>query len=254
MPLVVGNWKMNTSVPDGLQLASRISDLVMVGGVEVVILPPFTHLWSIAELLRGSHIGLGAQDVFWEPAGAFTGEISPTMLSGWCDWVLVGHSERRHLLKETNADVRRKLDAALAHELSVIVAVGETGVERDADHTEKVITRQLDAAFSGRTASDLESCVVAYEPVWAIGSGRTATPDQAEQVCQLIRQWMATHCGEAAAQHLRVLYGGSVNDRTARELFAQSDIDGGLIGGASLEPDDFAAIVMAADPVGEASR
>ena len=244
-PLVAGNWKMNTTVAEGIALAGAIAG-VGVPGVEVAVLPPFTHLWPIAEVLRGSGVGLGAQDVFWEDAGAYTGEVSPAALSGWCDWVLVGHSERRHLLGESDDQVGRKLRRALGHRLSVIVAVGETGEERDAGDTLAVVHRQLDAALDGVDAADLERCAVAYEPVWAIGTGRTAGAGQAEEVCAAIRRRVAAGAGEAVGARLRVLYGGSVNPGNAAELFGQPDIDGGLIGGASLDPSAFAAIVGAA--------
>jgi triosephosphate isomerase len=245
-PLVAGNWKMNTTVPEGLAKARELADGARPDGVEVAVLPPFLHLWPMREVLRGTGVRMGAQDVFWEDAGAFTGEISPAALSGWCDYVLVGHSERRHLLGETDDDVRRKLAAALRHELRVIVAVGETLDEREAGRTLTVVHGQLDAAFSSVADADAQRCVVAYEPVWAIGTGRTATPEQAQEVCAAIRQRMANLVSPAAAAPMRILYGGSVTAANAAELFVQPDIDGGLVGGVSLKPAEFLQVVAAA--------
>jgi triosephosphate isomerase len=237
---------MNTTVPEGLAKARQLLAAERPRDVEMAVLPPFLHLWPMHELLRGSGILLGAQDVFWEDWGAYTGEISPAMLAGWCDYVLVGHSERRHLLGETDEQVHRKLSRALAHHLGVIVAVGETLEEREGGETLAVVHRQLDAAFSGIDAAATERCVVAYEPVWAIGTGRTATPDQAQAVCHAIRVRLAHLFSGDVASATRVLYGGSVTAANAAELFAQPDIDGGLVGGVSLEPDAFLRVVGAA--------
>lgn len=244
--MVAGNWKMNTSVPEGLELAAELRRSLTPGDVEVVLLPPFTHLWPMRDLLAGSGIALGSQDVFWEDAGAYTGEISPASLAGWCDFVLVGHSERRHLLGETDQQVNRKLARALTHGLRVIVAVGETEAERDAGHTPAVIERQIHAAFDGIGPQSLDLCVVAYEPVWAIGTGRTATVEQAQEVCASVRSLVGERYSQDAADRLRVLYGGSVTADNAAELFGAPDIDGGLIGGASLRAGVFTAIVQAA--------
>ncbi len=246
--MVAGNWKMNTTVPDGVALARAVVErCASVSGVEVAVLPPFVHLWSVREVLSTSSVLLGAQDVFWEDAGAFTGEVSPAMLAGWCDLVLVGHSERRHLLGETDAETARKFAAARRRRLRVIVAVGETEAERDGGDTFAVVDRQLDAVLSGAGAAPRpDEWVVAYEPVWAIGTGRTATPEQADEVCLHIRETVARRAGAAP----RVLYGGSVTAGNAAELFARPGIDGGLIGGASLKADVFAAIVTAAARAG----
>ncbi|MGH7747448.1 MAG: triose-phosphate isomerase, partial [Candidatus Dormibacteria bacterium] len=234
------------TVPEGVELARAIVALERPPSVEVAVLPPFPHLWPVCAELRGTGIGLGAQDCFWEDAGAFTGEVSPGMLAGWCDMVLVGHSERRHILGESSEQVGRKLRRALEHPLRVILAVGELSEERDAGSTLHVCHHQLDAALDGLDAAALSRVVVAYEPVWAIGTGRTATPEQAQEVCAAIR----THAGELvsaeAAAGLLILYGGSVTDSNAMALFAEPDIDGGLIGGASLKPQAFGAIVAAA--------
>jgi triosephosphate isomerase (TIM) len=245
-PLVAGNWKMNTGVPEGLDKARQVVAGERPDGVEVAILPPFTHLWPMRDVIAGSGVRLGAQDVFWEDAGAFTGEVSPAALSGWCDYVLVGHSERRHLLGETDAEVQRKVARALTHDLRVIVAVGETLDQREAGETMQVVHRQLDAVFTGVEPPDAERCVVAYEPVWAIGTGRTATPQQAQEVCHAIRRRLAGLLSDEVAGGLRILYGGSVTAANAEELFAEADIDGGLVGGVSLKPVEFLQVVAAA--------
>ena len=244
-PLVAGNWKMNTLVTEGVALAGTlVSAVADVSGVEVAVLPPFTHLWPVREALRGSAVRLGAQDVFWEDFGAFTGEISPAMLSGWCDLVLVGHSERRHLLGETDEEVGRKFARALHHGLRVIVAVGETEAERDAGDTFPVIERQLDAAFAPfDPPPGSDAFVIAYEPVWAIGTGRTATPEQAQEVNAHIKAHLAGRLGLGG---VHVQYGGSVNGQNAQALFEQPDVDGALVGGASLRSGEFSSIVAAA--------
>ncbi len=244
-PFVAGNWKMNTTVPVGIELARAVADATPADGVDVAVLPPFTHLARVAQVLDGTHVKVGAQNVYWEAAGAFTGEISAPMLQGLCTHVLVGHSERRNLFGDTDDDVARRLHAALSHDLRVIVAVGETESQRESELTGAVIHRQMDAAFEGVEVADVARIDVAYEPVWAIGTGRTASPDQAQEVCALIRGHLADRFG-TAAHGVRILYGGSVTGGNAAELFLQADIDGGLIGGASLKPADFAAIVAAA--------
>jgi triosephosphate isomerase len=247
--LVAGNWKMHTTVSEGVALAASLVAALegtSAAGVEVAVLPPFPHLWPVADVLGGSPLAVGAQDVFWEDFGAFTGEVSPAMLAERCRYVLVGHSERRHLLGETDEQVARKLRAALRHPLRVIVAVGETLAEREAGETLDVVHRQLDAAFEGLSTDEALRCVVAYEPVWAIGTGRTASPLQAQEACQAIRRRLADVVSPAAAAAMRVLYGGSITAGNAADLFAEPDVDGGLVGGASLDATAFAAIVAAA--------
>jgi triosephosphate isomerase len=242
--MVAGNWKMNTTVAEGVALAAAVLERCSLEtAVDVVVLPPFVHLQPVREVLAGSRVRLGAQDVFWEEAGAYTGEVSAAMLAELCDIVLVGHSERRHLLGETDAETGRKLAAAVRHGLLGIVAVGETESEHDAGDTLAVVDRQLDAVLAAQsTALTAGGWVIAYEPVWAIGTGRTATPQQAQEICAHIRVHVERRLGAAP----RVLYGGSVSAENAAELFACPDIDGGLIGGASLKPDVFATIVAAA--------
>jgi len=245
LPMVAGNWKMNTTVEQGVALAVAVADRCGAQtSVEVAILPPFPHLVSVRQALGDTPLLLGAQDLFWDDAGAYTGEVSAAMLADWCDIVLVGHSERRHLFGETDEQAGRKFAAGLRHSLRVIVAVGETDKQRDDRATFAVVDRQLEAALAAvDTTPPAASWLIAYEPVWAIGTGRTATPDQAAEVCAHIREHVADRTGGDAP---RVLYGGSVTAGNARELFDRPEIDGGLIGGASLDPDAFATIVAAA--------
>jgi triosephosphate isomerase len=249
-PMVAGNWKMNTTIPEGVTLARAVREACGAQtAVDVAVLPPFVHLWPVRDALSSSSVLLGAQDAYWEDAGAYTGEVSPAMLAGWCDLVLVGHSERRHLLGETDEQTARKFAAARRQGLLVILAVGETEAERDAGSTFAVVDRQLDAVLAGADAApSADDWVIAYEPVWAIGTGRTASPDQADEVCAHIHEWAAARAGASP----RVLYGGSVTADNAAELFSRAGIDGGLVGGASLKPDVFAAIVAAAIPAGAA--
>ena len=251
--LVAGNWKMNTSVAEGIELARAVCARVMPSAIEVAVLPPFTHLWPVHDVLAGTAIRLGAQDCFWEAKGAFTGEVSPRTLKDVCDMVLVGHSERRRLLGEADDEVGRKLRAALATGLRVIVAVGEILDERERGQAEAVVRRQLDAALEGVTAADLERCVIAYEPVWAIGTGVNATPTDAQAMCAEIRRHVSGLAGPQAADRIQILYGGSMTADNAAELFAEPDVDGGLIGGASLKADQFAAIAAAAEAAGNRS-
>ena len=215
--------------------------------VEVVACPPFTALAVVAPLLAGSRIGLGAQDMFWEPQGAFTGEISPRMLvDAGCRYVLIGHSERRTHFGETDETVRRKLAAARQHGLTPIVCVGETLAQREAGQTFEVLTRQLEGALAETALKGVEPLILAYEPVWAIGTGRNATPEQAQEAQAFIRRWAAKRFGERAAESLRIQYGGSVTAANAASLLQQPDVDGALVGGASLNAEAFSAIVKAA--------
>jgi triosephosphate isomerase len=248
-PLVAGNWKMNKTVPESLDLAAEINAGLPTGeDVEVAILPPFTSLWPVSTSGLGDGLVLGAQDMFWEASGAFTGEISPLMLSGWCRYALIGHSERRRLFGETDESVNRKVHAALAHDLRPMVAVGETLEENEAGRTEEILSRQVPAALAGVDEQQGFDVVLAYEPIWAIGTGRTATPDHAEQSCALIHRLVAGALGNAVADSVRVLYGGSVTPSNAAELMSRENVDGALVGGASLVAADFLAIVAAAMP------
>ena len=213
---------------------------------DVVICPPYLTLSDAGKALQGSQIELGAQNVHWAESGAFTGEVGPSMLlTIGCRWVILGHSERRQLFGETDEGVNQRLSASLAAGLKPIVCIGETLGERDAGRVEDVVLGQLDRSLAGLTSQQATATTVAYEPVWAIGTGRTATPEQAEEVHAMIRNRLTAIFGEDAAQQMRVQYGGSVKPDNAAELFGQENIDGGLIGGASLDAESFAAIVHA---------
>jgi len=247
-PLVAGNWKMNGSRADAVRLVGElIARGVGSGAAEVIVCPPFVHLAEVRHQLDGSRIGLGAQDVCAEESGAHTGEVSASMLTdAGCRYVIVGHSERRALYGEGDGLVARKFLAAGRHSLVPVLCVGESLAERERDATQAVILRQLDAALEAAGVPAFASAVVAYEPVWAIGTGLTATPAQAQEVHALIRGRIAEIDATIAAS-LRVLYGGSVKAANAAELFAMPDVDGGLIGGASLKAEEFASICAAAD-------
>ncbi|MDR7484877.1 MAG: triose-phosphate isomerase [Armatimonadota bacterium] len=245
-PLVVGNWKMHKTVREARDLADRLRrHLAGTSGVDIVVCPPFTALADVGRVLAGSPIELGAQDVHWEPQGAFTGEISAPML--WdlgCTYVIVGHSERRRLLDEDDETVGRKVAAALAAELIPILCVGESLDEREAGRTERIVQTQARVGTLGVTPEQASHLVVAYEPVWAIGTGQPATGEEANRIAGLLRGWLRQWYGEAA-DHVRILYGGSVTPQTIAEFAGQPEIDGALVGGASLDAEAFAAIVAA---------
>ncbi len=247
-PLVAGNWKMHKTVEEARHLIwAMLEPLQAVEGVERVICPPFTALLPVANLLMGTDLRVGAQNMHWAEEGAYTGEISPRMVAEWAQFVILGHSERRAYFAETDETVRRKVRAALAHDLTPIVCVGETLAQREAGETEAVVRGQLLAALEGLTAAQAARVVVAYEPIWAIGTGRAATPEDAQQVIGgVLRAALAAAFGEPTAQAVRILYGGSVKAHNAAGFFAQPDIDGALVGGASLDPQQFPAIVQAA--------
>jgi triosephosphate isomerase (TIM) len=254
-PLIAGNWKMHFTVPEGLEYALRLRrDLERyAAAVDVVILPPALMLWEIANALRGCPIEVGAQNAAWEDQGPFTGEISPKMLAGWCHYLLIGHSERRQLFNETDEELNRKLQAALRNKLKVILAVGETLEEYEAGRTEEVITRQLSAAVYGVQLGLPTDLSIAYEPVWAIGTGKAATPDYANATMGLIRRLLGTSFAELASQ-IRILYGGSVTPANTRSLMEQPEIDGALVGGASLKAGDFTQIIQATVEVVQSQR
>jgi triosephosphate isomerase (TIM) len=247
-PLVAGNWKMHGSRAENAALVRSLLDLVRPdSGTEVLVCPPGVYLWEVGRLLKDTDIALGAQSVCAEPLGAFTGEVSAAMLKDvGCRYVLVGHSERRQIYGEGDALVARKFMAAQSQGLVPVLCVGETLEEREGDRTAPVVARQLDAVLSVSGVRALATAVVAYEPVWAIGTGRTASPEQAQEVHAMIRGKVAALDATIAAS-VRILYGGSVKASNARELFAMPDIDGGLVGGASLKADEFAQICAAAD-------
>ncbi len=245
IPLVAGNWKMHKTVAEARDLITAITQSHLPAGVEVAVCPPFTALAEVAGVLDGSAVRLGAQDLFWEPQGAFTGEVSPVMLADLrCRYVIVGHSERRQHFGETDETVARKTRAAFAHELAPIVCVGERLEDRDAGQTERVVTRQVEIATAALSPEHVRELVVAYEPVWAIGTGRAATGQEANRVTGLIRETLARKDAEGAMQ-TRILYGGSVKADNATEFSRQPEIDGALVGGASLDAQKFLAIVRA---------
>ncbi|HQX47729.1 MAG TPA: triose-phosphate isomerase [Steroidobacteraceae bacterium] len=248
-PLVAGNWKMHGSRPENASLIEAIVSSHGLDGVDCAVCPPFVYLADVARLLRESTVVLGAQDVCAEAQGAYTGEVSAAMLRDvGCTMAIVGHSERRAVYGESDQLVARKFAAAQAHGLAPILCVGESLAEREAGETPAVVARQLDAVLELVGAAALSAAVLAYEPVWAIGTGRNATPGQAQEVHAFIRGRIAARDAKIAAQ-VRILYGGSVKAGNAAELFAQPDVDGGLIGGASLKADEFLAIVAAAGQV-----
>ena len=247
-PVVAANWKMNKTASEAVDLARELVAAIQpFVAVERVLCPPFTALAVVAPVLAGTGIGLGAQNMHWEKSGAYTGEVSPLMLAGLCQYVIVGHSERRQYFAETDETVNKKTKAALAHGLTPIVCVGENLAENEAGQTAAVVTRQTRAAYAGLTAGDALKTILAYEPVWAIGTGKAATPAGANAIIGLhIRGALADLYSPALADALRVQYGGSVTAANAAGLIAQPDIDGALVGGASLKPAEFAAIVKAA--------
>jgi len=245
-PLIAGNWKMNPGLlGDARDLAAGIRKELETGDdPDVVVCPPFLALTAVGEALRGSPVALGAQDVHWEAKGAFTGEVSTGMLKeAGCSHVILGHSERRHIMGETNEMVNKKVKAALGAGLTPIVCVGELLEERNMGVTREVVDRQISKGLDGLSAEDLERTVIAYEPVWAIGTGKTATPRQAHEVHHYIRKLLARGAAGAAADRIRILYGGSVKPENIKELMAEEDVDGALVGGASLDVASFVKIV-----------
>ncbi|MEX0747727.1 MAG: triose-phosphate isomerase [Rhodothermales bacterium] len=246
--LVAGNWKMNTDLVTARRLAKEVVDaLGDPGDVKVVVCPPYISLHDVSEIVRSSPVGLGAQNMHEEDYGAFTGEVSAPMLrSVGCQYVILGHSERRQFFHETDDGVNRKIKQAHAHDLVPIVCVGETLEERRAGREKDVVRRQITNGLDGITVEDPEWLVVAYEPVWAIGTGETATPLQAQEMHALIRALLKEKYGENKGRKVHILYGGSVKSSNAVELFGQQDVNGGLIGGASLSSEEFVKIVQAA--------
>jgi triosephosphate isomerase len=245
--IIAGNWKANLTIDEAHALARHVLNACETEAVEVIICPPFTALAAVAQLLKGSRIRLGAQDVFWEPWGAFTGEVTPPMLADvGCRYVIIGHSERRTHFGETDQSVGRKLLATRTHALLPIVCIGETLAEREGKQTCDVLARQLGGALKELSTDDAKRLILAYEPVWAIGTGRNATPEQAQEAHAFIREWLAKRYRVEVAESIRIQYGGSVNASNAAPLLSQPDVDGALVGGASLKADAFAAIVKAA--------
>ena len=246
--IIAGNWKMNKTFAEARDLAEAIKrDVGDVRDVDVVLCPPFTALKAVGDVISGTHIDLGAQNMHWEMSGAYTGEISPAMLRDlFCHFVILGHSERRQYFGEKDETVNRKTKAALAGNLTPIVCVGETLQEREAGRMAAVVSGQVKGSLAGLSPRELSQTVIAYEPVWAIGTGKTASSAQAQEVHALIRGVLRELADEATAQAVRIQYGGSVKASNARELFSQPDIDGGLIGGAALEARSFVEIIRSA--------
>ena len=249
-PFVAGNWKMNTDSHTSVELAKRIasgSSEIAGHSVTIAVCPPFIYLQSVATALSASSIAVGAQDVYFESKGAFTGEISALMLKDiGCSYVLCGHSERRHVICETDELINKKVAAAIAGGLLPILCVGELLAERDAGQTEQVVSRQIKNCLDGLSIEKVSAVTMAYEPVWAIGTGRTATPKQAQEAHDFIRKLLADMYDDQLAEEIRILYGGSAKPANAVDLMHQQDVDGLLVGGASLNAEDFLAIIQAA--------
>lgn len=250
-PIIAGNWKMNKTIAEARELVNALRDhlasLAADGRMEIVLCPPFIALPEVAALVKGTPVRVGAQNLHWESRGAFTGEISPPMLNELCDYVIIGHSERRQHFGETDESINKKVKAALAHHLKPIVCVGENLAQNEAGQTEAVVSAQVRAAFQGLSREEARGIVIAYEPIWAIGTGKAASGVGANAVIGLtIRGALADLYGEATAQAIRVQYGGSVNPKNIAEFLMQPEIDGALVGGASLVAADFVAICRAA--------
>ncbi|HSA77270.1 MAG TPA: triose-phosphate isomerase [Nitrospirota bacterium] len=244
-PIIAGNWKMNKTTVEARDLASKLIPLIAeIKERDIVLAPPFTALQSVAGVIKGTGIALSAQNLHWEDKGAFTGEISAEMLLDLgCEYVIIGHSERRQFFGENDETVNKKLRQALNKGLLPIVCVGETLKEREAGKANEVIERQVTGALKGVTAAEMQKVTIAYEPVWAIGTGKTATPDQANEIHNFIRKKSEIVYGKEIAGALRIQYGGSVTPENVSTLMAMPDIDGALVGGASLKPESFAALV-----------
>ncbi len=246
--IAAGNWKMNTNSRTGVELASALAGGLQTKAptCEVIVCPPFPYLAAVVAAVRGTGIQVGAQDLYHQEDGAYTGEVSAAMLLDvGCTHALIGHSERRHVLKECHGLINLKLKAALKAGLQGIFCVGETLAERDAWQTEKVLDEQMCRGLAGITAEQMAAVVIAYEPVWAIGTGVTATTAQAEEAHRSLRGWLQSHYSSEVAEKTRILYGGSVKPGNARELVDQPNVDGALVGGASLEADSFLKIIAA---------
>lgn len=246
-PIVAGNWKMNNTRAEAKALIDELKPLVNNANCEVIICVPFTNLETAIDCCKGSNIKVGAQNCHFEKSGAYTGEISPVMLKELgVEYVVLGHSERRQYFNETDETVNKRLKAALLEGLKVILCVGETLEQRESNKTESVVTDQTKRALDGVKEDDLKNIIIAYEPVWAIGTGKTATADQAEEVCAIIRNVVSSLYNEELSKSIVIQYGGSMNAQNCDELLQKEDIDGGLIGGASLKANDFSKIVDAA--------
>jgi triosephosphate isomerase len=241
-PIIAGNWKMNTTLNEARTLVKTVAEgLPELIDIDIVVCPPFISIASVKDVINGVKIQVGAQNLYYEEKGAFTGEVSPLMLKDLCSYVIVGHSERRQLFYETNQSVSRKIKVALKYDLKPIVCVGENLDEFESGQTGAVVTGQISGSLEG--VNSLHNITIAYEPIWAIGTGRAATAAQANQAIRLIRETLAMKYDQASAEKTRILYGGSVTSANIRELMNESDIDGGLVGGASLKAGEFLDII-----------
>ena len=244
-PLIAGNWKMFKTQDEAAETARQlVAKTAGTVDVEVMIAPPFTALSQVADVIRNSPVALGAQNLYWEKEGAFTGEISPSMLvAAGCRYVIIGHSERRQYFNETDETVNNKIKSAVSYGLIPAMCIGETEIEREAEQTFSVLDRQMKVGLEELAADSLASLVIAYEPVWAIGTGKAATAEMAQEVHAFIRSWMDKNVGNPLAKAIRILYGGSVKPDNVKELMRQPDLDGALVGGASLAADTFSQLI-----------
>ncbi|MDK2802207.1 MAG: triose-phosphate isomerase [Oscillospiraceae bacterium] len=246
-PIIAGNWKMNNTVKDSEILIKNLIPLTNNKNCDIIICVPFTNLETAINLTKDTDIKVGAQNCHFENSGAFTGEISPVMLSEMgVEYVIIGHSERRQYFLETDDTINKKIKSAISHDLKVILCIGESLEEREKEITENIVSKQLKLALSNIQEIDLKNIVIAYEPIWAIGTGKTATSKQANNVCKFIRSTILKLYSEVSADNILIQYGGSMNSANASELISEKDIDGGLIGGASLKVSDFSIIINAA--------
>jgi triosephosphate isomerase len=250
-PIVAGNWKMNKTIAEARELVTAmkndLAQLAASGNVEIVLCPPYLAIPEVAMLVKGTPLRVGAQDIFWEAKGAFTGEVAPAMVREVCDYVIIGHSERRQYFGETDESVNKKVKAALAVQLTPIVCVGENLAQNEANQTQSIVSAQVRGAFKDIAAHDAGKIVIAYEPIWAIGTGKAASGHVANTIIDTaIRRTLAELYDESVAQAVRVQYGGSVNAKNVAEFFSQPNIDGALVGGASLVAADFITICKAA--------
>jgi len=249
IPVIAGNWKMNKNIIESVSLVKELKDFVRgIKGVDIVVCTSFTSLWVTKEIINGTNIHLGAQNMYWETKGAFTGEISPLMLKDiGCEYVILGHSERRQYFKETSEEVARKTEAALSVNLIPIVCVGEKLEEKESGKTESIIKQEIKALFSKIDSTLVARIIIAYEPIWAIGTGRSSSSQDANLIIKFIRELFSSKYGSKIAERIRILYGGSVDPKNIKEFMNESDIDGALVGGASLHALSFSQIVKATE-------
>ncbi len=248
IPVIAGNWKMNKNIVESASLVKELKDFVRgIKGVDIVVCPPFSSLWVVKEIISETNIHLGAQNMYWETKGAFTGEISPLMLKDvGCEYIILGHSERRQYFKETSKEVARKTEVALSVNLTPIICVGENLEERENGKTESVIEEEIKALFPKIDPTFAARIIIAYEPIWAIGTGKSSSSEDASVIIKYIRELFSSKYGSKIAERIRILYGGSVNPKNIGEFINESDIDGALVGGASLNALTFSQIAKAA--------